>query len=244
MRTLLRPSAAHSFTSRQATPRWSRASAPTSTGPGRPTWAVMARPARRSSRARSRRCSSTATSASFRGSATTFSVTATARSSATTRTNAARVATKDSLLRNILGYPLRSHVAIDYVESLGDQKTAWDYIHFEGFLGFKMHMQFTWHGCDSVLAAPLILDMARPRRPRRRAWGKRPSPPTGLLLQAPGRLRGRRPPQAVAHTRAVRDRPARGLVHGRAGNSQDTRARQYWPSTQELVACRRSSKNF
>ena len=72
-----------------------------------------------------------------------------------------KVATKDSLLRNILGYDLRSHVAIDYVESLGDQKTAWDYIHFEGFLGFKMHMQFTWHGCDSVLAAPLILDMAR-----------------------------------------------------------------------------------
>lgn len=72
-----------------------------------------------------------------------------------------KVATKDSLLQSILGYPLQTHVAIDYVPSLGDLKTAWDHIHFEGFLNFKMHMQFTWHGCDSVLAAPLILDMVR-----------------------------------------------------------------------------------
>lgn len=72
-----------------------------------------------------------------------------------------KVETKDSLLPTILGYPLQTHVAIDYVESLGDLKTAWDYIHFEGFLNFRMHMQFTWHGCDSILAAPLILDMVR-----------------------------------------------------------------------------------
>ena len=29
--------------------------------------------------------------------------------------------------------------------SLGDWKTAWDFIHFEGF-GAKMSMQFTWSG--------------------------------------------------------------------------------------------------
>ena len=40
-------------------------------------------------------------------------------------------------------------------------KTAWDFIHFEGFLGFRMCMQFTWQGCDSILAAPLVLDMLR-----------------------------------------------------------------------------------
>ena len=44
---------------------------------------------------------------------------------------------------------------------MGDWKTAWDHIHFEGFLGTKMAMQFTWQGCDSLLAAPLVLDLVR-----------------------------------------------------------------------------------
>ena len=74
---------------------------------------------------------------------------------------AAKVSKKDKALRNILGYPLHTHVGIDYVPSLDDWKTAWDFIHFKGFLGVKMAMQFTWQGCDSILAAPLILDMAR-----------------------------------------------------------------------------------
>ncbi len=72
-----------------------------------------------------------------------------------------KIQTKDSLLQNILGYPLHTHVGIDYVPSLGDQKTAWDFIHFEGLLGHRMSMQFTWQGCDAVLAAPLVLDMVR-----------------------------------------------------------------------------------
>ncbi|MCC6672726.1 MAG: inositol-3-phosphate synthase [Planctomycetes bacterium] len=72
-----------------------------------------------------------------------------------------KVATKDSLLARILGYAPHSHVGIDYVPSLGDLKTAWDFIHFEGFLGHRMAMEFTWHGCDAILAAPLVLDMVR-----------------------------------------------------------------------------------
>jgi len=74
---------------------------------------------------------------------------------------AAKVQSKDALLSQILGYPLHTHVAIDYVPSLDDLKTAWDFIHFEGFLGHKMTMQFTWQGCDAILAAPLVLDMVR-----------------------------------------------------------------------------------
>ena len=45
--------------------------------------------------------------------------------------------------------------------SLGDWKTAWDHIAFDGFLGARMVLQTTWQGCDSALAAPLILDLAR-----------------------------------------------------------------------------------
>jgi myo-inositol-1-phosphate synthase len=74
---------------------------------------------------------------------------------------ASKVRSKDSVLSSILGYPVHTHVGIDYVESLNDLKTAWDFIHFEGFLGHRMTMQFTWQGCDSILAAPLVLDMVR-----------------------------------------------------------------------------------
>jgi myo-inositol-1-phosphate synthase len=56
---------------------------------------------------------------------------------------------------------LHSHVSIDFVPSLHDWKTAWDFVHFEGFLGAKMSLQFTWSGSDSALAAPLVLDLAR-----------------------------------------------------------------------------------
>ncbi len=74
---------------------------------------------------------------------------------------ATKVASKDKVLAQILGYAPHSKVAIDYVPSLGDLKTAWDFVHFEGFLGFRMSLQFTWQGCDAILAAPLVLDLVR-----------------------------------------------------------------------------------
>jgi len=77
------------------------------------------------------------------------------------RNKAAKVRSKDHLLAAILGYPPQTHVSIEYIESLGDWKTAWDHIHFRGFLGTPMTMQFTWQGCDSILAAPLVLDLVR-----------------------------------------------------------------------------------
>jgi myo-inositol-1-phosphate synthase len=72
-----------------------------------------------------------------------------------------KIRSKDHLLAKILGYPTESRVGIDYVPSLGEWKVAWDHIHFEGFLGGMMKLQFTWDGCDSLLAAPLVLDLAR-----------------------------------------------------------------------------------
>ena len=77
------------------------------------------------------------------------------------RNKAAKVRSKDHLLAAILGYPPQTHVSIEYIQSLGDWKTAWDHIHFQGFLGTAMTMQFTWQGCDSILAAPLVLDLVR-----------------------------------------------------------------------------------
>jgi myo-inositol-1-phosphate synthase len=72
-----------------------------------------------------------------------------------------KVRSKDHLLTEILGYRPQTLVSIEYIESMGDWKTAWDHIHFDGFLGTKMTLQFTWQGCDSLLAAPLVLDLVR-----------------------------------------------------------------------------------
>lgn len=75
--------------------------------------------------------------------------------------NAAKVASKQRVLAETLGYVPEGATRIDYLEYLGDFKTAWDLVTFEGFLGVPMRMEFTWHGCDSALAAPLVLDLAR-----------------------------------------------------------------------------------
>ncbi len=64
-------------------------------------------------------------------------------------------------MTQILGYKPATIVTIEYLPDMGDWKTAWDHIHFQGFLGTKMALQFTWQGCDSLLAAPLAIDLAR-----------------------------------------------------------------------------------
>lgn len=72
-----------------------------------------------------------------------------------------KVRSKDHLLTEILGYKPQTLVSIEYIESMGDWKTAWDHIHFQGFLGTPMTLQFIWQGCDSLLAAPLVIDLVR-----------------------------------------------------------------------------------
>jgi myo-inositol-1-phosphate synthase len=73
----------------------------------------------------------------------------------------AKVVSKDRLLGEILGYRPKTLISIEYVPDMGDWKTAWDHIHFAGFLGVPMTLQFIWEGCDSFLAAPLVLDLVR-----------------------------------------------------------------------------------
>ena len=74
---------------------------------------------------------------------------------------ASKTATKAQGLEAILGHPVDGPLHIDFVPDLGDWKTAWDMVSFEGFLGTRMSLQFTWSGCDSALAAPLALDLVR-----------------------------------------------------------------------------------
>lgn len=98
---------------------------------------------------------------------------------------ASKVRSKDSVLASILGYDFHSHVGIDYVPSIDDRKTAWDHIHFAGFLGHKMTMQFIWQGCDAILAAPLVLDMVRLTDLALRRGESGPMPQLGAYFKSP-----------------------------------------------------------
>jgi myo-inositol-1-phosphate synthase len=72
-----------------------------------------------------------------------------------------KIASKDRLVGEILGYRPQTLVSIERVADMGDWKTAWDHVHYSGFLGLPMTLQFIWQGCDSALAAPLVLDLVR-----------------------------------------------------------------------------------
>ncbi len=72
-----------------------------------------------------------------------------------------KVVSKDSVLEKVLGYSPYSITEIQFFPSLVDNKTAFDFIHFQGFLGTKMKFYFIWDGIDAIVAAPLVLDIAR-----------------------------------------------------------------------------------
>jgi myo-inositol-1-phosphate synthase len=79
-----------------------------------------------------------------------------------------KVANKTQLLDDILGYPVGQtygepchKVHIDYYPPRGDAKEAWDVIDFQGMFGLPMSIRLNLQGRDSILAAPLILDLSR-----------------------------------------------------------------------------------
>jgi myo-inositol-1-phosphate synthase len=69
---------------------------------------------------------------------------------------------KLSVLEPILGYNTFSHaVDITYYPPRGDSKEAWDSIDFIGWFSLPMTMKIDWQGRDSILAAPLVLDLCK-----------------------------------------------------------------------------------
>jgi myo-inositol-1-phosphate synthase len=75
---------------------------------------------------------------------------------------ASKVKTKSSLLDDILGYEVEDHlVDIRYYRPRGDNKEAWDNIDLIGFLGQPMQLKINFLCRDSILAAPLALEIAR-----------------------------------------------------------------------------------
>ena len=75
---------------------------------------------------------------------------------------ASKIKTKSSLLDDILGYAVEDHIVdIRYYRPRGDNKEAWDNIDITGFLGEKMQIKVNFLCKDSILAAPLAIEIAR-----------------------------------------------------------------------------------
>jgi len=75
---------------------------------------------------------------------------------------ASKVKTKSGLLDDILGYAVEDHIVdIRYYRPRGDNKEAWDNIDLTGFLGQSMQLKVNFLCKDSILAAPLAIEIAR-----------------------------------------------------------------------------------
>lgn len=82
---------------------------------------------------------------------------------------ACKLDNKTGVLEEVLGYApgekrhnKSAHkVHIDYYPPRGDAKEAWDVIDFEGIFGLPMSMRINLQGRDSILAAPMVMDLAR-----------------------------------------------------------------------------------
>jgi myo-inositol-1-phosphate synthase len=81
---------------------------------------------------------------------------------------AGKLHNKTNLLDEILDYTVGENygapahkVHIDYYPPRGDAKEAWDVIDFKGLFGLPMSIRLNLLARDSILAAPLVLDLAR-----------------------------------------------------------------------------------
>lgn len=73
-----------------------------------------------------------------------------------------KITTKGSVLDDILGYKVEDHlVDIRYYRPRGDNKEAWDNIDIIGFMGQAMQLKINFLCKDSILAAPLVIEIAR-----------------------------------------------------------------------------------
>jgi myo-inositol-1-phosphate synthase len=109
-----------------------------------------------------------------------------------------KVATKGSVLDDILGYTVEDHVVrIDYYRPRGDEKEAWDNIDLVGFLGQRMQVKVDFMCRDSVLAAPLVLELVRLVVEARRRGEGGAQEQLGYFFKAPVTRDGSRPEHAL-----------------------------------------------
>ena len=97
-----------------------------------------------------------------------------------------KINTKGNVLDSCLGYPVENHlVHIHYYKPKGDDKEAWDHIDVSGFLGYKMQIKVNFLCKDSILAAPLVIEICRCLELASRCGESGPIEQLGAFFKAP-----------------------------------------------------------
>ncbi|MGF1502759.1 MAG: inositol-3-phosphate synthase [Paracoccaceae bacterium] len=99
---------------------------------------------------------------------------------------ASKLGTKGDVLDQMLGYPVGNHlVQISYYPPKGDDKEAWDHVDITGFLGQRMQIKVNFLCKDSILAAPLVIEIARCLDLAQRCGEGGPLEALGVFFKAP-----------------------------------------------------------
>ncbi len=121
-----------------------------------------------------------------------------------------KLANKTDILDRVLGYRVGeryghpSHqVRIEYYPPRGDAKEAWDVVDFLGAFGLPMSIRLNLQGRDSILAAPMVLDLARWMAVLGALGKKGPVSELGFFFKSPV---GEDPPQCFSDQLAALDR--------------------------------------
>jgi myo-inositol-1-phosphate synthase len=108
--------------------------------------------------------------------------------------NKTKVMSKTSVLDSILGYKVPNHqVHIHYYKPRGDAKEAWDNIDIIGFGGVPMQMKINFLCQDSILAAPLVIDLIRLLDVAKRVGERGIQRQLSLFFKSPYALAGETP---------------------------------------------------
>ena len=105
-----------------------------------------------------------------------------------------KINTKGNVLDSCLDYPVENHIVhIHYYKPKGDDKEAWDHIDVSGFLGYKMQIKVDFLCKDSILAAPLVIEICRCLELASRRGESGPVEELGAFFKAPLTLDGNEP---------------------------------------------------
>jgi myo-inositol-1-phosphate synthase len=103
-----------------------------------------------------------------------------------------KLANKTDILDRVLGYPVGERygqpthqVRIEYYPPRGDAKEAWDVVDFLGIFDMPMSIRLDLQGRDSILAAPMVLDLARWMAALGSLGRKGPVPELGFFFKHP-----------------------------------------------------------
>ncbi len=131
----------------------------------------------------------------------------------------AKEATKLGVLEGIFGADgeaagFEHHVAIDYYRPRGDAKEAWDSVDLYGWLGYPMQLKMNFLCRDSILAAPLVLDLALLLDLAQRADLSGVQEWLGFYFKSPMTGAGERPEHDLFVQRRRLEATLRGLAAG------------------------------